>query len=152
MPGVSRIDKGNGRVYPGYLTPFVAITCIVAAMGGLIFGYDIGISEFFPSVYEKQQVNSSANQYCQYNSESLTLFTSSLYLAALIASLVASSVTRKFGRKWSMLFGGVLFLAGTLINGLAQDVWMLIVGRLLLGFGIGFANQSVPLYLSEMAL
>ncbi|KAL9424952.1 hypothetical protein AB3S75_031974 [Citrus x aurantiifolia] len=162
MPAVSGIDKGNGRVYPGYLTPFVAITCIVAAMGGLIFGYDIGISggvtsmpsflkSFFPSVYEKQQENSSANQYCQYNSESLTLFTSSLYLAALIASLVASSVTRKFGRKWSMLFGGVLFLAGALINGLAQGVWMLIVGRLLLGFGIGFANQSVPLYLSEMA-
>lgn len=40
-----------------------------------------------------------------------------------------------------MLFGGLLFLVGALINGFAQHVWMLIVGRILLGFGIGFANQ-----------
>lgn len=40
-----------------------------------------------------------------------------------------------------MLSGGVLFCAGALINGFAQNVAMLIVGRILLGFGIGFANQ-----------
>lgn len=135
---------------------------MVAAMGGLIFGYDIGISggvtandpflkKFFPAVYRKKKENSSTNQYCKFDSQSLTMFTSSLYLAALLSSIVASAVTRIFGRKLSMLFGGVLFFAGALINGLAQAVWMLILGRILLGFGIGFANQSVPLYLSEMA-
>lgn len=153
---------GNGKEYPGNLTLYVTITCIVAAMGGLIFGYDIGISggvtsmdpflkKFFPSVYRKQKADDSTNQYCKFDSQTLTMFTSSLYLAALLSSIVASTVTRKLGRKLSMLFGGVLFCAGALINGFAQAVWMLIVGRILLGFGIGFANQSVPLYLSEMA-
>ncbi|GAA0165736.1 secondary carrier transporter [Lithospermum erythrorhizon] len=153
---------GNGKEYPGELTLYVTVTCIVAAMGGLIFGYDIGISggvtsmdsfleKFFPSVYRKEKADTSKNQYCKFDSQTLTMFTSSLYLAALLSSLVASSVTRKFGRKLSMLFGGILFCAGALINGFAQAVWMLIVGRILLGFGIGFANQSVPLYLSEMA-
>lgn len=162
MPPVNGINKGTGKEYPGNLTVFVTVTCVVAAMGGLIFGYDIGISggvtsmppflnKFFPSVYQKQQANKSTNQYCQYDSETLTLFTSSLYLAALLSSLAASTVTRKFGRKLSMLLGGLLFLVGALINGLAKAVWMLILGRILLGFGIGFANQSVPLYLSEMA-
>lgn len=33
----------------------------------------------------------------------------------------------------------------------AQNVAMLIAGRILLGIGVGFANQSIPLYLSEMA-
>ncbi|XP_073135707.1 sugar carrier protein C-like [Henckelia pumila] len=154
--------SGNGKEYPGNLTPYVIVTCVIAAMGGLIFGYDIGISggvtsmdsfleDFFPSVYRKQQADKSVNQYCKFDSVPLTLFTSSLYLAALCSSLVASTVTRKLGRKLSMLFGGVLFMAGALINGFARAVWMLIVGRILLGFGIGFANQSVPLYLSEMA-
>ncbi|XP_047310655.1 sugar carrier protein C-like [Impatiens glandulifera] len=163
MPAVGVVSgPGSGKAYPGNLTPFVTMTCIVAAMGGLIFGYDIGISggvtsmdpflkKFFPSVLQKEHDDKSVNQYCKFNSETLTLFTSSLYLAALISSLVASVVTRKLGRKLSMLFGGVLFLVGALINGLAQAVWMLILGRILLGFGIGFANQSVPLYLSEMA-
>ncbi|XP_047319498.1 sugar carrier protein C-like [Impatiens glandulifera] len=163
MPAVGvATGPGNGKEYPGNLTIFVTITCIVASMGGLIFGYDIGISggvtsmnpfleKFFPSVYRKQNEDKSVNQYCKFNSETLTLFTSSLYLAALISSLVASTVTRKLGRKLSMLAGGVLFLIGAFINGFAQAVWMLIFGRILLGFGIGFANQSVPLYLSEMA-
>ncbi|KAH8511976.1 hypothetical protein H0E87_009244 [Populus deltoides] len=162
MPAVGIAVGDNKKEYPGNLTPFVTVTCIVAAMGGLIFGYDIGISggvtsmpsflkKFFPSVYRKQQADETSNQYCQYDSPTLTMFTSSLYLAALLASLVASIVTRKFGRKLSMLFGGVLFCAGAIINGVAKAVWMLILGRILLGFGIGFANQSVPLYLSEMA-
>ncbi|XP_051125475.1 sugar carrier protein C-like [Andrographis paniculata] len=155
-------SPGGGKAYPGNLTLYVIVTCVVAAMGGLIFGYDIGISggvtsmdsflmRFFPSVYHKEKLDANTNQYCKFDSVTLTLFTSSLYLAALASSIVASTVTRKLGRKLSMLFGGILFCAGALINGFAQNVAMLIVGRILLGFGIGFANQSVPLYLSEMA-
>ncbi|TYK13100.1 sugar carrier protein C-like [Cucumis melo var. makuwa] len=163
MPAVAAIVSGDTKKeYPGNLTPFVTVTCIVAAMGGLIFGYDIGISggvtsmdsfleKFFPDVYRKKNLMATKNQYCKYDSPTLTMFTSSLYLAALLASLVASTVTRKFGRRLSMLFGGVLFCSGAIINGFAKAVWMLILGRVLLGFGIGFTNQSVPLYLSEMA-
>uniref|UniRef100_A0A803LL65 Major facilitator superfamily (MFS) profile domain-containing protein n=1 Tax=Chenopodium quinoa TaxID=63459 RepID=A0A803LL65_CHEQI len=141
MPAGGFVTQG-GKEYPGKLTPYVLATCIVAAMGGLIFGYDIGISggvtsmpdflkKFFPSVYRKETQDQSTNQYCKFDSVTLTLFTSSLYLAALLASLVASYVTRKLGRKLSMLFGGVLFCAGAIINALAQN--------------------SVPLYLSETA-
>lgn len=102
---------------------------------------DSFLKKFFPSVYRKKKASMNTNQYCQYDSQTLTMFTSSLYLAALLASLVASTVTRKFGRRPSMLFGGILFCVGAIINGFAQAVWMLIVGRMLLGFGIGFANQ-----------
>lgn len=102
---------------------------------------DSFLKKFFPSVYRKEKADESTNQYCKFDSLTLTLFTSSLYLAALMSSIVASTVTRKLGRKLSMLLGGVLFCAGALINGFAQAVWMLIVGRILLGFGIGFANQ-----------
>ena len=44
MPTVGGFHKGTGKAYPGKLNPFVFLTCVVAAMGGLIFGYDIGIS------------------------------------------------------------------------------------------------------------
>lgn len=152
----------GGKQYPGRMTPFVLMTCIVAATGGLIFGYDIGISggvtsmdsfllKFFPDVYRKEKADKSTNAYCKFDSVSLTLFTSSLYLAALVASFFASVVTRKFGRKWSMFGGGITFLVGAAINGAAENVAMLIIGRILLGIGVGFANQSVPVYLSEMA-
>lgn len=44
MAGGGFVDSGTGKAYPGNLTLYVTVTCIVAAMGGLIFGYDIGIS------------------------------------------------------------------------------------------------------------
>ncbi|GJU67730.1 sugar carrier protein C-like protein [Tanacetum coccineum] len=143
----------RSKAYPGNLTLYVAFTCVVAAMGCLIFGYDIGISggvtsmdpflkKFFPSVFRKQSEDTSTNQYCKFDSQTLTMFTSSLYLAELLSSLVASTVTRTLGHKLSRLFGGILFCASALINGFVQAVWMLNVGQILLGFGIGFANQN----------
>ena len=44
MAGGGAVSSGNGKAYPGKLTKRVLVTCIVAAMGGLIFGYDLGIS------------------------------------------------------------------------------------------------------------
>ncbi|KAJ0983690.1 hypothetical protein J5N97_011945 [Dioscorea zingiberensis] len=162
MAGGAFVNPPGGKDYPGKMTLFVFFSCLVAATGGLIFGYDIGISggvtsmdsfleKFFPSVYSKQQADHSTNQYCKFDSQLLTSFTSSLYLAALVASFFASSVTRMFGRKWSMFGGGLVFLIGAAINGAAKNIAMLILGRMFLGIGVGFANQSVPVYLSEMA-
>ncbi|CAN6199323.1 unnamed protein product [Urochloa humidicola] len=150
------------KQYPGKMTIFVFLACLVASSGGLIFGYDIGISggvtsmdpfliRFFPSVYSAELDVVETNQYCKFDSEILTLFTSSLYLASLVASIVAGYVTNKCGRRASMLGGGLIFLAGAILNGFAQNVATLIAGRIFLGVGVGFSSQAVPLYLSEMA-
>ncbi|KAH7652947.1 Sugar/inositol transporter protein [Dioscorea alata] len=162
MAGGSMVNTVGAKDYNGKMTIHVFLTCIVAATGGLIFGYDIGISggvtsmdsflkKFFPKVFRQEEAEKSANQYCEFDSPLLQTFTSSLYLAALVSSFFASTVTRKCGRKISMLGGGITFLIGAIVNGFAKNVAMLIIGRILLGFGVGFANQSVPLYLSEMA-
>ncbi|KAL6280201.1 hypothetical protein ACE6H2_017082 [Prunus campanulata] len=113
---------------------------------------DSFLKQFFPAVYQKESsIKPSDDQYCKFDSQTLTLFTSSLYLAALVACVFASTITRVCGRRLTMILGGVLFLAGALVNAFANAVWMLYVGRLLLGFGIGCANQSVPIYVSETA-
>ncbi|EYU37335.1 hypothetical protein MIMGU_mgv1a021914mg, partial [Erythranthe guttata] len=162
MGGVSFDGRSPPPSYPGKLTPYVLLTVLAGAAGGLIFGYDLGISggvtsmapfleKFFPDVYERQQSITSTNQYCKFNSPTLQLFTSSLYLAALFASLAAGEVTKKFGRRISMMMAGFIFLFGAALNAGAVHLSMLILGRILLGIGIGFANQSVPLYLSEMS-
>ncbi|XP_056166341.1 sugar transport protein 1-like [Syzygium oleosum] len=163
MAGGFGIQSGGvPKHYPGKVTAYILITCIAAAMGGLIFAYDIGISgsvtfmppflrRFFPAVYQKEALDKSTNQYCKFDNFTLTMFTSSLYLAALVASLGASKVTRSLGRRWSMLLGGTIFLYGALINAAAQNIVMLIIGRILLSVGVGFTIKSVLLYVSEMA-
>jgi MFS family permease len=81
------------------------------------------------------------SNYCKYDNQGLQLFTSSLYLAGLIATFFASYTTRRLGRRLTMLIAGVLFIIGVIFNGAAQNLAMLIVGRILLGCGVGFANQ-----------
>lgn len=99
------------------------------------------LKEFFPVVYKRTQEPGLDSNYCKYDNQGLQLFTSSLYLAALTATLFASITTRKLGRKLTMLIAGIFFIIGTVLNAAAQGLSMLIAGRLLLGCGVGFANQ-----------
>ncbi|RRT33630.1 hypothetical protein B296_00055346 [Ensete ventricosum] len=154
MAGGAIPRTGNGgKDYPGKMTLFVFLACLLfsddlslssffgCGCEGGVTSMDGFLVKFFPSVYRKEKEDASTNQYCRFDSQLLTAFTSSLYLAALIASFFASSVTRAFGRKWSMFGGGITFLVGAAINGAAESVLMLIVGRILLGVGVGFASQ-----------
>ncbi|XP_052199441.1 sugar carrier protein A-like [Diospyros lotus] len=153
--------RNRAEKYQGRVTLYVIVACIVAAVGGSIFGYDIGISggvtqmdeflrRFFLTVY-KNKKRAHENNYCKYNNQGLAAFTSSLYLAGLVASLVASPITRKYGRRMSIVCGGISFFVGAALNASAVNLAMLLLGRIMLGIGIGFGNQAVPLYLSEMA-
>lgn len=101
------------------------------------------LKNFFPEIYEKTKAGSPVheNEYCKYDNHLLTLFTSSFYLAALVSSLFASRVTRKYGRKTSMFLGGLSFFVGAIFGTTASHVEGVITGRLLLGVGAGFANQ-----------
>ncbi|GKV17541.1 hypothetical protein SLEP1_g28032 [Rubroshorea leprosula] len=153
----------EGQQYNGRVTIIIVLSSFMVATGGFILGYDIGISggvtsmtpflnKFFPDVYKRMQEDTRVSNYCKFNSQLLTLFTSSMYLAGVIASFFASLVTKVFGRKPSILVGGVAFLTGSALQGAASNLYMLIFGRVLLGVGLGFTNQSIPLYISEMAL
>ncbi|CAN6252034.1 unnamed protein product [Urochloa humidicola] len=152
---------GPGDGYSSEITFTVAMSCLMAASGGLIFGYDISITggltqmqsfleAFFPDIVEKMN-NASQDEYCIFNSQLLTTFVSSLYLAGMFACLVAGHITRRIGRRNSMLIGASLFLAGSILNCAAANIAMLVVGRVLLGIAVGFTNQSAPVYLAEIA-
>ena len=99
------------------------------------------LKKFFPEVYKKMKEDSTISNYCKFDSQLLTAFTSLLYITGLVTSFFASSVTRAFGRRLSIFAGGAAFLAGGALGGAAVNVYMLILGRVLLGIGVGFANQ-----------
>ncbi|CAD5195963.1 unnamed protein product [Musa acuminata subsp. malaccensis] len=165
MPAIA---MSNGpKEFEGNITVYVVICGVIAATGGLMFGYDIGISgrdrwsggvtsmddfleEFFPGVYARKH-KAKEDNYCKYDNQGLQLFTSSLYLAALLSTFLASELCTKRGRRLTMQAASVFFLAGVVLDAAARNIAMLIIGRILLGVGVGFANQAVPLFLSEIA-
>ncbi|KAL6854287.1 hypothetical protein ACP4OV_019190 [Aristida adscensionis] len=152
---------GTVHDYAGGVTLSVVVTGFMAASCGLILGYDSGISggvtqmesflsKFFPDVLRGMK-SAHRDAYCKYDNQWLTAFSSSLFLAGTLSSLVAGHVTWRVGRRNIMLIGGILFLVGSIINASAINIAMLIIGRMLLGFGIGFTIQAAPLYLAETA-
>ncbi|KAK4482884.1 hypothetical protein RD792_010057 [Penstemon davidsonii] len=149
------------QIYNSKITGYVFACWILAAFGGLMFGYDIGISggvtgmddfliKFFPKIHERK-LHASENNYCKYDDQMLQLFTSSLYLAALVSSFFASKACTVLGRKPTILMASTFFIAGAIFSAAAEAKWMLILGRILFGVGVGFGNEAVPLFLTEIA-
>ncbi|OMO90516.1 Sugar/inositol transporter [Corchorus olitorius] len=161
--GVVSSSGGGGHDFPGSgkITLRVGLCTIVAALGGFLFGYDLGIAggvtsmdeflmTFFPKVYNRKH-HAHEDNYCKFNDFNLQLFTSSLYLAAIVSSLIVSFFAKKLGRKIFITTASVFFLIGAILNASAQNLAMLIIGRLFLGLGLGCGNQTIPLYISEIA-
>lgn len=99
------------------------------------------LKSFFQGVYNKMNEDHNVSNYCKFDSQLLTTFTSSLYIAGLISSFFASLVTRDYGRKASIIIGGLAYMFGAALGGAAYNIYMLIFGRILLGVGLGFTNQ-----------
>ncbi|PON44333.1 Sugar/inositol transporter [Trema orientale] len=166
------MEKGAGSAkqraeqqYQGKVTAHLVITSIVAAIGGLIFGYiglpggvtaNEGVADFFlERVYVEE---SYLDEYCQYHTEIDLFFLPSLYLPGIVAALIASPVTRIHGRKKSIIISGVSFCIGALLIAVTPQILRtglrnvgIIIGRIIAGVGVGFGTQAIPLYLSEIA-
>ncbi|KAK1287664.1 Sugar transport protein 8 [Acorus calamus] len=133
---VSNPVNGDSKEFEAKITIYVVLCAIIAAIGDLMWG-DL----------RKHQVKE--NNYCKYDNQCLQLFTSSLYLAALVFSFVASKCCSCFGRRPTMQTASLFFLVGVVLNAVAQDIYMLIIGRILLDIGVSFANQTInPLKLN----
>jgi sugar porter (SP) family MFS transporter len=159
------VANGEFKHYEGHTTIYVVLACLLASFSGLMLGYDIGITggvaqmndfleKFFPVVVVNKELeyeSGKGNLYCQYNNQHLQAYISSLYLVGFASTLVAAPITRLYGRKTSILIAGISFLIGVVLKTSAQNLAMLVLGRVLYGWGLGFSNQAAPLYMSEVA-
>ena len=127
------------RSHSGY----VWTISLVAAMGGLLFGYDWvvigGAKPFFERYFEltsafaKGWANSCALVGC------------------LIGAILSGGLTDKFGRRRLLILSGLLFLATGIGTALAQTFTSFIIFRILGGMGIGVASNVSPMYIAEVS-
>ena len=118
---------------------FVSIS---AAVAGLLFGLDIGvISGALPFISEHFALSSRLQEWV----------VSSMMLGAALGALFNGWLSFRLGRKYSLMAGAILFVAGSLGSAFAHNVEVLLLSRVLLGVAVGIASYTAPLYLSEMA-
>jgi SP family galactose:H+ symporter-like MFS transporter len=117
-------------------------TCMLAALAGLMFGLDIGVISGATQFIQKE---------FQISDHMIEWIVSSMMLGAAIGALGAGWMSATLGRKRSLILGGVLFVAGSLLSGAAWSPETLIAARVILGLAIGVATFTAPLYLAEVA-
>lgn len=64
-------------------------------------------------------------------------------------ALIGGPASERFGRKPIILSASVIFCIGAVIMGVATSKEVLLIGRIVVGAGIGFASMSVPMYIAE---
>lgn len=121
---------------------YIYIVSAIAALAGLLFGFDTGIISGALLFIEKDFVLST---------EMKELIVSSVLLGAMFGSLSSGRLTDRFGRRRLMLIISGLFIVGTLIASLATGVYAILFGRLFIGFAIGIGSYTAPLYIAEIS-
>ena len=81
----------------------------------------------------------------------MALVVSIALMGAAFGALFSGSISDKIGRKKVIIIADILFTIGAAVMALAPTVQVLMIGRLIIGVGVGAASQIVPLYLSEVA-
>ncbi|RKP07078.1 general substrate transporter [Thamnocephalis sphaerospora] len=127
------------------LNGYMILTVLVSAMGGLLFGYDVG-------VISGVLIMDSFNETFRFGSETERGFTVSILLiGALVGSLGVFYFADRFGRRRSCMGGSIVFIAGGLMQTFADSLPLLTAGRFISGLSVGVLSMAVPLYLSEVS-
>src|SRR5882757_2342770 len=135
QPATHRASSGANKV-------FVGIVSSIAALGGLLFGYDTAVI-------------SGAIGFLQNHfhlSPTATGWAASCALAGcVLGAAFAGQVSDAIGRRVVILLSAVMFLVSAVGTALAPRLALFVVFRILAGLGIGAASMASPLYIAEIA-
>ncbi|GMA19806.1 sugar porter family MFS transporter [Arsenicicoccus piscis] len=114
----------------------------VAALGGLLFGYDSAVINGAVAAIERQ---------FHVDSASLGFAVASALLGAAAGAMTAGNIADRMGRLATMKVAAVLFLVSALVTGLAPSLWIVVLGRIIGGLGVGLASVIAPAYIAEIS-
>src|SRR5258707_7227901 len=140
---ITTVQSKASKLKARYNLGYVWLISVVAAMGGLLFGWDwVVIGGAKPLL----------QRYFQLTTESQIGWANSCALiGCLIGALVAGALSDKFGRKRLLIVAALIFTVTSLGNALANDFTIFIAWRIFGGVAIGLASSLSPMYIAEIA-
>ena len=114
----------------------------VAALGGLLFGFDTGvISGAIPFIKLEFYLNSYQEGFA----------ISNLMIACVIGALIAGPIADWTGRKKVLILCAVLFIVSAILSALPRSFTELVIARFIGGIGVGVASVVSPMYIAEIS-
>ena len=128
----------ESRVRRGFLW---RISCI-AGLGGILYGFDMGIiAAMLDFVRESFALSTRMAE----------VVVSTVLVGAMSGALAGGSIADRIGRRTTLVWGGIIFLVGSLLAFWSPNLATLIIARGLLGVAVGFTSVTAPVYVSELA-
>ena len=124
---------GNKQVY---------VWSLVVALGGFLFGFDTAVIS---------GAEQSIQKYWQLNTFEHGLTISIALIGTVIGSLIGAWPSDKFGRKKTLYFIAIAYLASSLGTALADNWYVFLAFRFLGGLGVGASSVTAPIYISEIS-
>nr|XP_023883405.1 probable inositol transporter 2 isoform X1 [Quercus suber]XP_023883406.1 probable inositol transporter 2 isoform X2 [Quercus suber] len=126
-----------------WTNPYILRLAFSAGIGGLLFGYDTGVISGALLYIRDDFKEVDKKTYLQETIVSMAV------AGAIFGAAIGGWLNDRYGRKLALLIADFLFFVGAVIMASANGPPLLIVGRLFVGFGVGMASMTSPLYISE---
>jgi len=121
---------------------FLRKVSLIAGLGGILYGYDMGIiAAALIFVHSTFSLSTQMEE----------VVVSVVLVGSMLGAVVGGTFADSAGRRTTLAWGGALFIAGSVLAPLSPNVATLIVARMLLGVAIGFTSVTAPVYVSELA-
>jgi len=121
---------------------YVMLVCMVAALGGLLFGYDTGVINGAIGPL-KAHFNLDANW--------AGWATGCALVGCAIGAAIAGVLSDWLGRKKVLIVSAILFLISAVGTALPKNITTFIIYRIIGGLGVGAASMSSPMYIAEIS-
>ncbi|GLT90362.1 hypothetical protein SLE2022_082990 [Rubroshorea leprosula] len=122
-------------------TSVVVLSTIIAVSGSYVFGAAVGYS----SPAQAGIMNDLFLSVTEYS-----IFGSILTFGAMVGALMSGKIADCIGRRCTMGFSEIFCLIGWVAIALSKVAWLLDLGRLLIGYGMGLLSYVVPIYIAEV--
>ena len=128
-----------------YNMKFIWVICLVAAMGGLLFGYDWVVVGGAKAFYEPFFQITDQTPFMRGWAMSSALF------GCIMGAVLSGMLADRFGRKRLLVTSGLLFTVSAVMTGLSWDFFSYNLARIIGGIGIGLASNLSPMYIAEIS-
>lgn len=144
LPGTSASsERIVGKKVTFFGNSYVLGITMAAGIGGLLFGYDTGVISG-ALLYIRDDFASVENStFLQETIVSMAI------VGAIIGAAISGWIGDTYGRRLSIVIADLFFILGAIIMAAAPDPYVLILGRLLVGLGVGIASITAPIYIAE---
>ncbi|SMQ47495.1 unnamed protein product [Zymoseptoria tritici ST99CH_1A5] len=130
----------------------IYLIAAISVIGGGLFGFDISsMSAIIAGKGYLCYFHQGPGECLGPHASTQGGITASMAAGSWLASLLSGFLSDRLGRKRAIMIGSMIWVIGCIIVSAAQNIPMLIIGRIINGFCVGICSAQVPVYISEIA-